>query len=149
MLQLVADQISIALERERLMTELQARNIELADADKRKDEFLAMLAHELRNPLAPIVNALHVAGLDAQSRGGSVARAHATMERQVRHSSGSSTICSTSRASRTARSSCAASAPSCRPSSSRRCRSRARVHRRASTRSSSRFPTSASPSTST
>ncbi|HEY1585047.1 MAG TPA: ATP-binding protein, partial [Polyangia bacterium] len=84
-LQLVADQISIALERERLMTELQARNIELADADKRKDEFLAMLAHELRNPLAPIVNALHVAGLDAQSRGGSVARAHATMERQVRH----------------------------------------------------------------
>jgi len=84
-LQLVADQISIALERERLMSELQARNIELADADKRKDEFLAMLAHELRNPLAPIVNALHVAGLDAQARGGSVARAHATMERQVRH----------------------------------------------------------------
>ena len=60
-LQLVADQIAIALERERLMTELQARNVELADADRRKDEFLAMLAHELRNPLAPIVNALHVA----------------------------------------------------------------------------------------
>ena len=84
-LQLVADQISIALERERLMAELQARNAELADADRRKDEFLAMLAHELRNPLAPIVNALHVAGLDAESRGPTVARAHATMERQVRH----------------------------------------------------------------
>jgi signal transduction histidine kinase len=32
----------------------------LRDADKRKDEFLAMLGHELRNPLAPIQNALHV-----------------------------------------------------------------------------------------
>ena len=32
----------------------------LQDADRRKDEFLAMLAHELRNPLAPIVNALEV-----------------------------------------------------------------------------------------
>jgi signal transduction histidine kinase/DNA-binding response OmpR family regulator len=84
-LQLVADQIAIALERERLMTELQARNIELGEADRRKDEFLAMLAHELRNPLAPIVNALHVVGLDAATRGESVARAHATMDRQVRH----------------------------------------------------------------
>src|SRR5207302_7699525 len=32
----------------------------LRQADRRKDEFLAMLAHELRNPLAPIRNALHV-----------------------------------------------------------------------------------------
>jgi PAS domain S-box-containing protein len=32
----------------------------LRQADKRKDEFLAMLAHELRNPLAPIRNAIHV-----------------------------------------------------------------------------------------
>ena len=32
----------------------------LQDADRRKDEFLAMLAHELRNPLAPIRNALEV-----------------------------------------------------------------------------------------
>jgi PAS domain S-box-containing protein len=35
----------------------------LADADRRKDEFLAMLAHELRNPLAPIRNAAHTLGL--------------------------------------------------------------------------------------
>jgi PAS domain S-box-containing protein len=33
---------------------------ELREADRRKDEFLAMLAHELRNPLAPIRNALHI-----------------------------------------------------------------------------------------
>ncbi|MRG98524.1 sensor histidine kinase [Polyangium spumosum] len=36
---------------------LQARTEELQQADRRKDEFLAMLAHELRNPLAPILNA--------------------------------------------------------------------------------------------
>src|SRR5262249_52512617 len=32
----------------------------LREADRRKDEFLAMLGHELRNPLAPIQNALHI-----------------------------------------------------------------------------------------
>ena len=32
----------------------------LRQADRRKDEFLATLAHELRNPLAPIRNALHI-----------------------------------------------------------------------------------------
>ena len=32
----------------------------LKEADRRKDEFLAMLAHELRNPLAPITNAVHL-----------------------------------------------------------------------------------------
>jgi signal transduction histidine kinase len=35
----------------------------LKEADRRKDEFLATLAHELRNPLAPICNALHLLGL--------------------------------------------------------------------------------------
>lgn len=37
----------------------------LKDADRRKDEFLAMLAHELRNPLAPIRNAIHILQLQA------------------------------------------------------------------------------------
>lgn len=40
---------------------LRQRAEELAEADRRKDEFLAMLAHELRNPLAAMVNALHLA----------------------------------------------------------------------------------------
>src|SRR4029077_8670936 len=35
----------------------------LRDADRRKDEFLATLAHELRNPLAPIRNALQIMDL--------------------------------------------------------------------------------------
>jgi PAS domain S-box-containing protein len=40
----------------RLLTELKEREEELREDDRRKDEFLAMLAHELRNPLAPIRN---------------------------------------------------------------------------------------------
>ena len=47
-------------ERRRLELELRQRVQELANADQRKDQFLAMLAHELRNPLAPIRNAAHV-----------------------------------------------------------------------------------------
>jgi PAS domain S-box-containing protein len=42
------------------VTELRRVAAALREADRRKDEFLAMLAHELRNPLAPIVNALRV-----------------------------------------------------------------------------------------
>ena len=56
----------------------------LREADRRKDEFLAMLAHELRNPLAPIRHALQVLklpGADAAV----VGRARETMERQVEH----------------------------------------------------------------
>jgi PAS domain S-box-containing protein len=45
-------------ERKRLEEELRERAEALANADRRKDEFLALLAHELRNPLSPIFNAL-------------------------------------------------------------------------------------------
>ncbi len=61
---------------------------ELAQADQRKDEFLAMLGHELRNPLAPIVTGLRLiqgpllANVNAD---GTEARAFATVDRQVRH----------------------------------------------------------------
>ena len=70
-------------ERHRLETQLRARVDELADADRRKDEFIAMLAHELRNPLAPVVT-----GLSIVQRGShqppAVQRALAAMERQLR-----------------------------------------------------------------
>src|SRR5690349_5549921 len=43
-----------------LRDELERRLEELAEADRRKDQFLSMLAHELRNPLGAISNAVHV-----------------------------------------------------------------------------------------
>jgi signal transduction histidine kinase/DNA-binding response OmpR family regulator len=49
----IASRASIAMENARLYTAVQ-------EADRRKNEFLAMLAHELRNPLAPIRNAVHI-----------------------------------------------------------------------------------------
>ncbi|HKH47332.1 MAG TPA: ATP-binding protein [Thermoanaerobaculia bacterium] len=54
----------------------------LQETDRRKDEFLAILAHELRNPLAPLRNALQIlrlAGNDPQI----LEKAHGVMERQV------------------------------------------------------------------
>lgn len=56
---------------------------QLADADRRKNEFLATLAHELRNPLAPLTTAVHVIGLD--EGGGERARTMRGMiDRQLR-----------------------------------------------------------------
>jgi CheY-like chemotaxis protein len=58
----------------------------LREADRRKDEFLATLAHELRNPLAPIRQAVLIA---ANERAGDVQKrwAYAVVERQVQHMS--------------------------------------------------------------
>ena len=47
-------------ERSRLEKQMQEQSAALADLHRRKDEFLAMLSHELRNPLAPISNAVHL-----------------------------------------------------------------------------------------
>ncbi|WP_280152930.1 ATP-binding protein [Piscinibacter sp. XHJ-5] len=59
-------------DRKHIEQELRRLNAELSDADRRKDEFLATLAHELRNPLAPITNALEILRLkdpaDAETR---------------------------------------------------------------------------------
>jgi two-component system, chemotaxis family, CheB/CheR fusion protein len=56
----------------------------LRDADRRKDEFLAVLSHELRNPLAPIRSSLHVLE-HAPADVGAAARAQAIISRQVGH----------------------------------------------------------------
>jgi PAS domain S-box-containing protein len=71
-------------DRRRLEDELQRRVSELALAHKHKDEFLAMLAHELRNPLAPIKNALHILKL-RRDDGATVDRMHDIMVRQAGH----------------------------------------------------------------
>jgi len=49
------------------ITERKRLETALKDADRRKDEFIAMLAHELRNPLAPIVNGLEMLRQDSIS----------------------------------------------------------------------------------
>jgi signal transduction histidine kinase/ActR/RegA family two-component response regulator len=54
----------------------------LRQADRRKDEFLATLAHELRNPLAPIRNALHIIRLRANDPP-TVEQARLIMDRQL------------------------------------------------------------------
>jgi signal transduction histidine kinase/CheY-like chemotaxis protein len=72
-----ADRAAVALDNARLYHEVQ-------DAAQRKDEFLAMLAHELRNPLAPILNAMQV----IQIRGTddpALQRAGDVVQRQGRH----------------------------------------------------------------
>jgi len=56
----------------------------LREADRRKDEFLATLAHELRNPLAPLSNALQVLELAGDDRA-SAEQARRLMERQLSH----------------------------------------------------------------
>ena len=57
---LVAGSIAVAIEQKQQAMELRKLAADLSEADHRKDEFLAILAHELRNPLAPIRNALEI-----------------------------------------------------------------------------------------
>jgi PAS domain S-box-containing protein len=65
-----------------LSEELKAANEQLVESDRRKNEFLAVLSHELRNPLAPISNSLYV--LERAAPGGDQARrAKEVIERQV------------------------------------------------------------------
>jgi CheY-like chemotaxis protein len=62
---------------------LQEQAVALADLHRRKDEFLAMLSHELRNPLAPITNALELLRLQRGSGNATEEHARAVIERQV------------------------------------------------------------------
>jgi PAS domain S-box-containing protein len=66
------------------VTTLKQAEFALIEADQRKNEFLAMLAHELRNPLTPIRNAAHVLGR-LEVREPRVQWAQQTIERQVSH----------------------------------------------------------------
>jgi PAS domain S-box-containing protein len=85
-LELYCRQASDFIQRIRLEHDLRQNQEALREADRRKDEFLALLAHELRNPLAPIRYALATLrrpGLTGEQKD----RAEAVVERQVAHMS--------------------------------------------------------------
>ena len=74
-------------ERKRAEQALRQSETELRDSDRRKSEFMAMLSHELRNPLAPIRNSLYVLGRAAPGSE-QANRATAVINRQVEHLTG-------------------------------------------------------------
>jgi len=73
-------------ERRRVAAEEASRESErrLREADQRKDEFLGMLSHELRNPLAPIRNSVYILGR-ADAGSDQALRARGIIERQAEH----------------------------------------------------------------
>ncbi len=81
------DELRLAEEvarRTALMVENARLYSQLREADRLKDEFLAMLAHELRNPLAPIRNSLHIMKQPAINPE-MISRVRDMAERQVQH----------------------------------------------------------------
>jgi len=79
--------LSLALDvtdQQQLETDLRQQAEQLAEADRRKDEFLSMLGHELRNPLTPIRNAVQLMALQGEN-GISVEWARQVIDRQTRH----------------------------------------------------------------
>ena len=70
-------------ERSRLEKLLRGQAAELSDLHRRKDEFLAMLSHELRSPLAPIANAVQLLGLQRETESRIQQQARGIIERQL------------------------------------------------------------------
>jgi PAS domain S-box-containing protein len=80
----VTEQKKIKEELHRQADTLRRQADALKDADRRKDEFLALLGHELRNPLAPIRNGLHILLLPDVDQA-AVRQVKEMMEKQVNH----------------------------------------------------------------
>src|SRR5262249_4774588 len=66
------------------LTDRKRAETALKEADRRKDEFLATLSHELRSPLAPLRTALEVLRIAPENRD-LAEKARLTMERQLAH----------------------------------------------------------------
>jgi len=79
-----AERTWAAVERAHALTALHLANERLIEADRRKDDFLAVLSHELRNPLTPIRNSARVLER-AQPGGEQASRARQVIERQAQH----------------------------------------------------------------
>ncbi len=87
LLRVAAHQLALSLENAVVYARERSRRRELEDRDRRKDEFLAVLAHELRAPLAAIVAAMALIAEPATDP--AVTRtARAVVTRQVRHQAG-------------------------------------------------------------
>ena len=71
--------------RKKLESQLREQAEILLIADRRKDEFLAMLAHELRNPLAPLRNAVHLLDTRGDASPAMIADTLPVMRRQIEH----------------------------------------------------------------
>jgi signal transduction histidine kinase/CheY-like chemotaxis protein len=78
----LADRAALAVENARLHEAERAARARAEMADRRKDEFLAMLGHELRNPLSPILSALQVMRMRAPE---AAVKQRTIIERQVTH----------------------------------------------------------------
>jgi PAS domain S-box-containing protein len=78
----VTEQVKSELEREELLAREQQARREAETASRAKDEFLAMLGHELRNPLSPITTALELMRIRA---GDAFERERTLIQRQVQH----------------------------------------------------------------
>ncbi|MCW1912979.1 PAS domain S-box protein [Luteolibacter sp. GHJ8] len=70
--------------RKALEKELLDQAVELAMADRQKDDFIALLAHELRNPLAPVRTGLELLRVGTNEPNG-IERVRSMMERQLNH----------------------------------------------------------------
>jgi PAS domain S-box-containing protein len=79
----LSDRQQIEDERARLLTEAETARAEAEQANRAKDEFLAMLGHELRNPLSPIVTAMQLMKLRGPHH--DTTKEQEVIERQVRH----------------------------------------------------------------
>ena len=78
----ITDRTRLELERDRLESAMRAQTASLLDLHHRKDEFLAMLGHELRNPLAAILNGVQLLRLQ-KNEGPTQQKARTIIERQV------------------------------------------------------------------
>jgi len=70
-------------ERSRLEQQMRQQSAQLSELHRRKDEFLAMLSHELRSPMAPLTSAVQLLGLQSELEAPAHEQARGIIERQL------------------------------------------------------------------